>query len=78
MYKWIRDVRYNFDEFVKADDEALRVLNRVRFELKIEYGFTAVMFAVREVLRGEGHDVPFRLGGYRRDKRDERERREEN
>ena len=68
-YDWredVKDIRFNFGEFVKADDEALRINNRVRYELKITEGFDKKMRAVREVLISEGHEVPFRIGGYRR------------
>lgn len=70
-YDWredVEDVRENFGEYVKADDEALRILHIVVDEMKRGNGFTDRMFAVREVLRVEGHDVPFRVGGYRRAK----------
>jgi hypothetical protein len=71
-YDWredVEDVRYNFGEWVKADDEALRIVNIVRFEMEIKGDFTRRMGAVREILIAEGHDVPFRVGGYRRAKR---------
>lgn len=59
---------------MKADDEALRVLNIVRFEMGIKGDFTRRMRAVREILKAEGHDVPFRVGGYKKITREERER----
>jgi hypothetical protein len=73
-YDWREDVesvRDNFGEWVKGDDEALRILNIVRFEMGIKSDFTRKMRAVREILRAEGHDVPFRVGGYRKASRKE-------
>lgn len=74
-YDWredVEDVKFNFGEWVKADDEALRILNIVRYEMNIGGDFTRRMRAVREILRAEGHDVPFRVGGYRRANTNER------
>jgi hypothetical protein len=68
-YDWRNDgenVRYHFGAFVKADDEALRILNIVKYEMKRGENFDDRMRAVREVLILEGHEVPFRIGGYRR------------
>jgi len=45
-YDWredVEDVRYNFGEWVKADDEALRIVNIVRFEMEIKGDFTRRM-----------------------------------
>ena len=68
-YDWREDVesvKKEFEEFVKADDEALRIINIAKYEKKAKEGYNNLMQAVREVLREEGHNVPFRIGGYRR------------
>lgn len=63
------DVKYNFPDYVKRDDEALRIMNIVRYEMNASGTCTSIMLKVREVLISEGHDVPLRVCGYGRAKR---------